>query len=379
MLKKDWQYYTKNNTKGFANPDTFVDLADQNKIKIQLMLEILEGCAYNCSGCFVKRRKNYGTGIGLDLAAQLVDELTEQYELDDIIVGPTDFFSSGNIIQVLDDPRFRKIVDALPDDGGLQHNCSVDFFIGDERVEQVIKHVENSYLRERPFDVQIAVDLHMLDNSNVHSLIEKRLEVMERSSIEYEVSLLCNITQAVDEDVLDKLATVRERWGTVVEWGPSLVRAMVHKPDKMLKMIQGWNNSIDAVINTDKQRFTNEFLWIQADNSHKNFNEVVVSVNNDRMYIVPFLYENAPLYHPSYEIDINGSVLKSILNKKHQKQIEQYQSIPNLVCNNCKYVENCSARLIPSIITDVVGQNECLINRNAMELYDNMGLQKWKK
>ena len=376
MLRNDWQDYLKNNTAGFSSNESFLNPADHSKIKIQLMLEILEGCAYNCSGCFVKRRKNYGTGVGLDLAAQLVDELTEQYVLDDIIVGPTDFFSSGNIIQVLEDPRFRKIVDALPDDGGLQHNCSIDFFIGDERVEEVIKHIENSYLKERPFDVQIAVDLHMLDNSNVHSLIEKRLAMMEQSSIEYEVSLLCNITQTVDDDVLDKIANVKERWGTVVEWGPSLVRAMANKPDKMLGMIQGWNDSIQSVVDKDEQRFKNEFLWLQSDTGHKNFNEVVVTVNNDSMYMVPFLYENSPIYHPSLEIPIGDNVLSSIMNKKHNLQLQQYQNIPNLVCNNCEYVENCNSRLIQTIMSDVIGKNECLINKNIMELYKNIGYNK---
>lgn len=372
MLKRDWHDYVKNNTKDFVNPDSFRNPADHSKIKIQLMLEILEGCAYNCSGCFVKRRKNYGTGLGLDLAEKLVDELTDEYILDDIIVGPTDFFSSGNIIQVLDDPRFRKVVEALPEDGGLQHNCSVDFFIGDERVEQVIKHVENSYLRERPFDVQIAVDLHMLDNSNVHSLIEKRLAMMEQSSIEYEVSLLCNITQTVDDDVLDKIENVRNRWGTVVEWGPSLVRAMANKPDKMLGMIQGWNNSIQSVVDKDEQRFKENFIWQQSDTSHKNFNEVIVTVNNDKLYIVPFLYENSPIYHPSFEVTVSDNVLTSIMNKKHNLQLEQYKTIPNLVCNNCEYVENCSSRFIQTLITDVIQQNECLINKNVMDLYSNM-------
>lgn len=375
MLKNDWKTYLENNKQSLS-PEGFIDPADQSKIKIQLMLEILEGCAYNCSGCFVKRRKNYGTGLGLDLAAKLVDELTEEFVLDDIIVGPTDFFSSGNIIQVLEDPKFRKIVDALPEDGGLQHNCSVDFFIGDERVEEVIKHVENSYLRERPFDVQIAVDLHMLDNDNVHSLIEKRLAMMERSSIEYEVSLLCNITQKVDDDVLDKIENVRNRWGTVVEWGPSLVRAMSNKPDKMLGMIQGWNAGIQSVVDKDEQRFMQNFIWQQSDTSHKNFNEIIVTVNNDKLYIVPFLYENSPIYHPSFEVEIHSNVLQSILDKRHNLQLAQYANIPNLVCNGCKYVENCSSRLIPTLITDVVNTNQCLINKNIMALYDNIGYNK---
>lgn len=375
MLKNDWQTYLQNNKQSLS-PEGFIDPADQNKIKIQLMLEILEGCAYNCSGCFVKRRKNFGQGLGLDYAAQLVDELTDQYVLDDIIVGPTDFFSSGNIIQVLEDPRFKKIVNALPEDGGLQHNCSIDFFIGNDRVKEIITYIENSYLKDRPFDVQIAVDLHMLDNPHVHDLISERLEAMENSSVEYEVSLLCNITQDIDDDVLDKIETVRNKWNTVVEWGPSLVRAMTNRPDKMLGMIQGWNDSIGKVASIDEKRFTQNFIWQQSDTSHKNFNEVIVTVNNDQLYIVPFLYENSPIYHPSFEVPIGENILNSIFDKRHDLQLTQYANIPNLVCNGCKYVENCSSRLIPTLITDVVKHNQCLINKNIMALYDNIGYNK---
>lgn len=376
MLKNDWQEYLKNNTTDFSSKESFLDPADHSKIKVQLMLEVLEGCAYNCSGCFVKRRKNFGTGLGLDLAAELVDQLSDQYVLDDLIVGPTDFFSSGNVIDVIEDPRFRKIVNALPEDGGIQHNCSIDFFIGDERVEEVIKHVENSYLKDRPFDVQIAVDLHMLDNPLVHTLIEKRLALMEASSVEYEVSLLCNITQRVDEDVLDKISFVKEKWNTVVEWAPSLVRAMANKPEKMLGMIQGWNDSIQDIVNIDQERFTKDFVWLQSDNSHKNFNEVVVTINNDKMYLVPFLYENSPIYHPSFEIEIQDNVLESIMSAKHALQIQQYKNIPNLVCNGCKYVENCSSRLIQTLMSDVINENQCLINKHIMSLYENIGYNK---
>lgn len=375
MLKNDWKTYLENNKQALS-PEGFIDPADQSKIKIQLMLEILEGCAYNCSGCFVKRRKNYGTGLGLDLAAKLVDELTEEFVLDDIIVGPTDFFSSGNIIQVLDDPRFRKIVDALPEDGGLQHNCSVDFFIGEDRVEEIIKHVENSYLVDRPFDVQIAVDLHMLNNPHVHSLIDKRLEAMRKSKIQYEVSLVCNITQEINDNVLDTVQMVNSKWDTIIEWAPSVVRALANKPEKMLSHIQGWNKDIGKIAAMDEKRFRQIFTWQQSDESHKAFNEIIVSVNNDEFYIVPFLYENSPLYHPSLKVDMNDSVLKSIFETRHNLQLEQYKNIPNLVCNGCKYVENCSSRLIPTLITDVIGKNECLINKDVMAMYDNLGYNK---
>lgn len=372
MLKNDWKTYLENNTQSLA-PEGFIDPTEHSKLKIQLMLEILEGCAYNCSGCFVKRRKNFGTGLGLDLAAQLVDELTEEYVLDDIILGPTDFFSSGNIIDVLDDPRFQKVVSALPDDGGIQHNCSIDFFIQDERVQEVINHIENSYLKERPFDVQIAVDLHMLDNPLVHDLIDKRLETMQKSKLEYEVSLVCNITQQINDNVLDTIEMVNSKWNTIIEWAPSVVRALANKPEKMLKHITGWNHDIGKIALLDEQRFRKLFTWLQSDNSHKSFNEVVVSISNDELYIVPFLYENSPIYHSSLKVDVKDNVLNSIVETKHNIEMLQYKNMPNLVCNGCKYVQNCSSRLIPTLITDVIGHNECLINKQVMALYDNIG------
>lgn len=372
MLKNDWKTYLENNTQSLA-PEGFIDPTKHSKLKIQLMLEILEGCAYNCSGCFVKRRKNFGTGLGLDLAAQLVDELTEEYALDDIILGPTDFFSSGNIIDVLDDSRFQKVVSALPDDSGIQHNCSIDFFIQDERVQEVITHIENSYLLDRPFDVQIAVDLHMLDNPLVHDLIDKRLETMQKSKLEYEVSLVCNITQQINDNVLDTIEMVNSKWDTIIEWAPSVVRALANKPEKMLKHITGWNHDIGKIALLDEQRFRKLFTWLQSDNSHKSFNEVVVSISNDELYIVPFLYENSPIYHSSLKVDVKDNVLNSIVETKHNIEMLQYKNMPNLVCNGCKYVQNCSSRLIPTLITDVIGRNECLINKQVMALYDNIG------
>ena len=196
---------------------------------------------------------------------------------------------------------------------------------------------------------------------------------MQKSKLEYEVSLVCNITQQINDNVLDTIEMVNSKWNTIIEWAPSVVRALANKPEKMLKHITGWNHDIGKIALLDEQRFRKLFTWLQSDNSHKSFNEVVVSISNDELYIVPFLYENSPIYHSSLKVDVKDNVLNSIVETKHNIEMLQYKNMPNLVCNGCKYVQNCSSRLIPTLITDVIGHNECLINKQVMALYDNIG------
>ena len=55
MLNNSWKDIVKHGGVG----EEFTSVSSMTQYKIQVTLELLEGCSYMCPGCFVKRRGNW--------------------------------------------------------------------------------------------------------------------------------------------------------------------------------------------------------------------------------------------------------------------------------------------------------------------------------
>jgi hypothetical protein len=78
--------------------------------------------------------------------------------MDDLVLGPTDFFGADNILQILEDPRMIELCRSVE---GIQHNTSIDGDVTDDFVKDVISYLEsNEVYTNLNYDVQIAVDVY---------------------------------------------------------------------------------------------------------------------------------------------------------------------------------------------------------------------------
>jgi len=370
MLNNEWKDYV-NGGRG----EEFVSIDIMGQYKIQVNLEILEGCSYMCPGCFVKRRGNWNPK-SIALFHQLAYELKDRTDvvLDDIVIGPTDFYGAENLDDIINNPRLADAILMMPKDNrNIQHNCSILGSLSEKDIESKIKSIEDSPLGKvvEAWDVQIALDLNrlMTDKSYVAAL-DERIETFKNSSLDFEISMATNIVQGVEGILYAAIDYVRDRYETVIEVLPSVVRSFNHSAKHGDKLFE-WNDMLTRLA-ADPHRFKNKFHFLQGDVSHKAFHYSVISLHQGNMYMSPFIYENAQLHTNDFVVLKENSLVDSILNKKQEIVNSQIEKSVDKECGSCKYLNICANRMVPMIMDTVFdGRKECILNKDVIGLYDD--------
>ena len=123
MLNDEWKKIVVDGNR----LEEFTAISAMSQYKIQPNLEILEGCSYMCPGCFVKRKGNwspYSVHLFWELANELIGR--EDVVLDDLVIGPTDFYGAENLETIIEDVKLSEGVMLMPEDNrNVQHNCSI--------------------------------------------------------------------------------------------------------------------------------------------------------------------------------------------------------------------------------------------------------------
>tara|TARA_R110000796_G_scaffold22010_1_gene64206 strand:- start:71 stop:1210 length:1140 start_codon:yes stop_codon:yes gene_type:complete len=371
MLNNEW----KDIVSGGGIGEEFTSIDSMKQYKIQVNLEILEGCSYMCPGCFVKRRGNWNPkSIALfhELAYELKDR--DDIVLDDIVIGPTDFYGAENLVDIINNPRLADAILMMPEDNrNIQHNCSILGSLSEKDIQGKIKAIEESPLGKvvEAWDVQIALDLNRLMNDPEYLIaLDERVETFKNSSLNFEISMATNIVQGVEDILFPAIDFVRSKYETVIEVLPSVVRSFNHSAKHGDKLFE-WNDMLTRLA-VDPYRFKNKFHFLQGDVSHKAFHYSVVSLHQGNMYMSPFIYENAQIHTDDFKVDVDGNIVDSILNKKNKIVNDQIEQSSDKECGSCKYLNICANRMVPIIMDTVFnGRKECILNKDVISLYDD--------
>ena len=371
MLNNEW----KDIVSGGGIGEEFTSIDSMKQYKIQVNLEILEGCSYMCPGCFVKRRGNWNPkSIALfhELAYELKDR--DDIVLDDIVIGPTDFYGAENLVDIINNPRLADAILMMPEDNrNIQHNCSILGSLSEKDIQGKIKAIEESPLGKvvEAWDVQIALDLNRLMNDPEYLIaLDERVETFKNSSLNFEISMATNIVQGVEDILFPAIDFVRSKYETVIEVLPSVVRSFNHSAKNGDKLFE-WNDMLTRLA-VDPYRFKNKFHFLQGDVSHKAFHYSVVSLHQGNMYMSPFIYENAQIHTDDFKVDVDGNIVDSILNKKNKVVNDQIEQSSDKECGSCKYLNICANRMVPIIMDTVFnGRKECILNKDVISLYDD--------
>lgn len=371
MLNDDWKKIVVDGETG----EEFTAVNTMGQYKIQVALELLEGCSYNCPGCFVKRKGNYHPA-SITRFYNLASELRDRTDivLDDIVIGPTDFFGAENLWDIINDTRLARAILWMPKDNrNIQHNCSILGSLSEKDIKGKIKDIENSALAVvvESWDVQIALDLNLLmTDESYRQALHERVKTFEESSLNYEISMATNVVDGVEDIIYDAIDYVRETYSTVIEILPSVVRSFHHGSKHGDKLFQ-WNNMLTHLA-SDVNRFKNKFHFLQGDVSHKAYNYSVINIHQGKMFMSPFIYENAQIYSEHFEIPPTTSYVDSIMDYKNYIVNKQFESSANKECGSCKYLNTCVNRLIPHVMDTVFnGRKECILNKDVIGLFDN--------
>lgn len=373
MLNDEWKKIVVDGNR----LEEFTAISAMSQYKIQPQLEILEGCSYMCPGCFVKRKGNwspYSIHLFWELAKELMGR--EDIVLDDLVIGPTDFYGAENLETVIEEVKLAEGIMMMPEDNrNVQHNCSILGSLSEKDIEGKIRKIEKSLVGSvvKSWDVQVALDVkRLLYDKEYRGALDNRIETFKESSLNYEISMATNIVDGIEDMIYDAIDLVREEYQTVIEILPSVVRSFDHSPKHGEKLFE-WNDMLTK-LSTDEKRFKTKFHFLQGDVSHKAFHYSVINIHNGRMFMAPFIYENAQIYNDAFLIDITqgGDIVDRILEHKHWIVNHQIQNSQLTECHTCKYLNICSHRLVPRVMETVFeNRKECILNKDVIELFDD--------
>ena len=373
MLNDEWKKIVVDGNR----LEEFTAISAMSQYKIQPQLEILEGCSYMCPGCFVKRKGNwspYSIHLFWELARELMGR--EDIVLDDLVIGPTDFYGAENLETIIEEVKLAEGIMMMPEDNrNVQHNCSILGSLSEKDIEGKIRKIEKSLVGSvvKSWDVQVALDVkRLLYDKEYREALDNRINTFKESSLEYEISMATNIVDGIEDMIYDAIDLVREEYQTVIEILPSVVRSFDHSPKHGEKLFE-WNDMLTK-LSTDEKRFKTKFHFLQGDVSHKAFHYSVINIHNGRMFMAPFIYENAQIYNDAFLIDITqgGDIVDRILEHKHWIVNHQIQNSQLTECHTCKYLNICSHRLVPRVMETVFeNRKECILNKDVIQLFDD--------
>tara|TARA_Y100000287_G_scaffold167075_1_gene150129 strand:- start:451 stop:1596 length:1146 start_codon:yes stop_codon:yes gene_type:complete len=373
MLNDEWKKIVVDGNR----LEEFTAVSAMTQYKIQPQLELLEGCAYMCPGCFVKRKGNWNP-YSVHLFWRLANELMgrEDVVLDDLVIGPTDFYGAENLDTIIEDVKLAEGIVMMPEDNrNIQHNCSILGSLSEKDIEGKIRKIERSLLGSvvKSWDVQVAIDVkRLIYDETYKQALNDRIETFKNSSLNYEISMATNIVEGIEDIIYDAISLVREQYQTVIEILPSVVRSFDYSPKHGEKLFE-WNDMLTK-LSENPSKFKQRFHFLQGDLSHKAFHYSVINIHDGRIFMAPFIYENAQIYNDAFLIDIEkgGDIVDYILAYKDWVVNHQIQNSQLSDCYKCKYLNICSHRLVPRVMETVFqNRKECILNKGVIELFDD--------
>lgn len=347
------------------------NIANASEFRVRINAEFLNGCEFDCAGCFVKRKNAYSND-DMDI---LVDTITKfrdtGHTFDEIILGPTDFFAAYNSLEVILDERFQKIFE----NGDVVLTLLSTLQSDKADILPLIGMFNNLFVAPNmEIEVLIPIDikkLHWNDHDYIEDLKDK-IKLLDRFNAKVDYALQLNIRdldkEIEDFDIVKITQLVRDEFGTILEFNPSFMRS--GNIDNVVATLDKWNTMLERCLNEDNK----DSVTLTISNKyHAGNNERTFTFKNGFLYSTPFIYENVVSLKPSFVIErSNGQYeIDDINSFDVESNISQYKYISDTDdCEDCPHVASCISKLVLSYM-EVNQITQCLLSRKSIELYDN--------
>jgi len=340
---------------------------DNDKMDFVINLELLNGCAHACTGCFVNR-KNEIVATDVKKALKLAQELTEKgLRFREVIISPTDIFSATNTNDILLNDDFQAML-KLNDKTRI---TTTAMFNGTDLsdVKRVFDILDNpDYFRTNmimEFLVPMEADKIVADDAeyfNKHMEIinyfkESTPKVVDWSfvvNVHHDDILIDNFEQITD--------TVRNKYEGIIEFLPSFFRT--GNTDLIIKHLGQWKEFLSNTVNRDNYQ---KLMVTIADLHHNGFNTIVMNYRKGNLYVSPFIYEQ--ILMADEEMLLDDSNVEKLFDKLGELTADQYRYAHKTEeCGTCEYFSTCVGRNVLSFM-ESKGITQCIYPKDVLDLY----------
>lgn len=349
---------------------------DLNSFFFNLSFELLNGCPFNCKGCFVNKE---GQEIINDVDANNLIKLLESVSQEPFytpfiaFIQPTDFLAANNTADILKDPRIIKVLNYF------KRLSFQSTYLNIDNAEEISK-VLNAHYSNLEIEFNIIIEPQHIKNPKYLNVIERNQntvhEILNWPTKIHKFGIM-NVFDYDDTKVSSIIKDYKKLhqevdylFDTKVDFNFSLGRK-----DKKLSS-EEFYKAADQIRNIYTADIEEIDKYAQSSASGRLTDSLVERQYNwsgGKFYYSPLLYERFASFITDFEIPIKDYTIQEFEQFEEQVQIEQYTNLHNKTeCGDCHLLGSCVNRGILRLM-DIHDVQDCLVAKDAIHVVNAMG------
>lgn len=330
-------------------------LINSDKVTLSIQVEFLDSCAFNCEGCFVKRRNTF-TDTELVYLNSFVEQFDNTYELNELILSPTDIFGASNTYQIISNPLFISLFDHF---NALTFNSTL--LSDPSHVKSVMDFIRKNYPDNIYYEMFVVLDIDKFISKDKEYI--ERLEVNLAQLTDVNIIFVYNIHSSdmfnnVDIQAVSK--EVNDRYNSHFRMNPSFFRS--HKKSLIIEALHKWRDRLGKIYTLKNIK---DMLFNMIDPYFGSNTYITLTFKNSKLYINPYLYDYIFDNSDNVSIDIKSLSIEDISNLIQLLEIDQYDYAKDIECDSCPMLSSCISRNVIMYMKNN-GIQDCLLPKEIM-------------
>tara|TARA_R110001606_G_scaffold335976_2_gene483931 strand:- start:1138 stop:2319 length:1182 start_codon:yes stop_codon:yes gene_type:complete len=349
-----------------------------SKFDVLINFEGLTGCDHGCVGCFVNKNQDVTTMNSMLETAQLLADGVKRTGLNlrEFVVGPTDFFSAENTVNILENPIVQNIMREHTK-ARIATPSKIDE-VSMEKLREIFAILDDPSKYRDEMIIEFIMPIgnidKILNDEDYFNDIKTKLEFFDKQTpknIDWSWTLQAsNVMQKhlTKENYNKLLYKILNEYETILEMNPAFSRApsVLHQRNNLV----AWNNFLKEVVDQDNYAdVTMSMANLYCNSMNFIGLTIIPGYKEPRVFLNVMLHEQAFFTnHP--ELEVTGLSFEEILAKRDHliaKGLAKSSKVKD--CVDCKYAVACANRLIFQA-QDAMNMHECLMPLEVLEMYN---------
>ena len=347
---------------------------DNDAMDFVINLELLNGCAHACTGCFVNR-KNAIVATDVKKALTLAQDLTAKgLRFREVIISPTDIFSASNTEEILLNKDFQEML-RLNDKTRIT-TTAMFYNTKLETIKNVFDILDNPdfFRSDMIMEFLVPMEPEKVLNGD-EDYFAQNMEAINffKTSTTKIVDWSFVVNVHYDQVLVDYFDTitkiVKDKYDGIIEFLPSFFRT--GNTTLIVNHLKQWKEFLSANVTIDNYK---ELMVTIADMHHNSVNTIVMNYRKGELYLSPFIYEQILMTHA--DLLIENPSAETVFAKIQEQTVAQYHYAEITdECQMCEYFSTCVGRNVLSFMESKDIQH-CIYPKDVLDLYTKIPLNQ---
>lgn len=347
------------------------DYRETSSLFFNLNFEVLKGCQFSCKGCAVnKQEAQVLAADDKEKLIRLLDSVNDDgiYKCFIAFIGPTDFLTADNTLDVLTDPDFIDVLSRFKR-LSFQTTC-----LNVKRAEDFARVMHEHYPHHE-LEINFLVEPEKINNAKYIATLEKNKKYLYEKlnwSTPIRSFAIMNLysldlvkkeaNKGFMSDYTKMHAMVEDLFETTIDFNFSFARK---KDASRLEFLEACER-MKQLFNEGVNRYTVEFIRFSFGKLKDSLVEYQYNYLNGKLYFSPLLYERFVSFFDDLNLKLVDYDIREIESRERDLQLEQYDyAEQSAECMDCQYLKSCCDRGILKLMK-IYQTKDCVVAKGAL-------------